>query len=106
MRKAGIEKILHEFLVFIHRINISDAFHKQPYMASTSTGPTGSTSSTAQPPYTPKDLGGNFKCLDCPDEPTFSSNQELKKHKDEVHGMDVQGKQTNTVPGISKESGY
>ena len=72
------------------------------HMASTSTGPTGSTSSTAQPPYTPKDLGGNFKCLDCPDEPTFSSNQELKKHKDEVHGMDVQGKQTNTVPGISK----
>ena len=76
------------------------------HMASTSTGPTGSTSSTAQPPYTPKDLGGNFKCLDCPDEPTFSSNQELKKHKDEVHVMDVQGKQTNTVPGISKESGY
>ena len=75
-------------------------------MASTSTGPTGSTSTTAQPPYTPKDLGRNFKCLDCPDEPTFSSDQELKKHKDEVHGLDVQGKQTNTVPGISKESGY
>jgi hypothetical protein len=75
-------------------------------MASTSTGPTGSTSTTAQPPYTPNDLGENFKCLDCPDQPTFSSNQELKKHKDEVHGLDVQGKQTNTVPGISKESGY
>jgi hypothetical protein len=75
-------------------------------MASTSTGPTGSTSTTAQPPYTPKDLGGNFKCLNCPDEPAFSSDQELKKHKDEVHSVDVQGKQTNTVPGISKESGY
>jgi hypothetical protein len=74
-------------------------------MTSTSTGPTGSTSSTAQPPYTPNNLGEIFKCLDCPDEPTFSSDQELKKHKDEVHGMDVQGKQTNTVPGISKESG-
>ncbi len=61
---------------------------------------------TAQPPYTPKDLSGIFKCLDCPDEPAFSSDQELKKHKDEVHGVDVQGKQTNTVPGISKESGY
>ncbi len=76
------------------------------HMASTSTGPTGSTSTTAQPPGTPKDLGGNLKCLDCPDEPSFSSDQELKKHKDEVHGVDVQGKQTNTVPGISKESGY
>jgi hypothetical protein len=76
-------------------------------MASTSTGPTGSTSSTAQPPYTPKDLGGrNFKCLYCPDEPTFSSDAELKKHKDEVHGSEAQGKQTNTVPGISKDSGY
>jgi hypothetical protein len=75
-------------------------------MASTSTGPTGSTSTTAQPSYTPKDLGGNFECLDCTDEPTFSSAQELKKHKDEVHGVDVQGKQTNTVPGISKDSGY
>jgi len=75
-------------------------------MASTSTGPTGSTSTTAQPPSTPKDSRRNFKCLDCPDEPTFSSAQELKKHKDEVHGLDVQGKQTNTVPGISKESGY
>lgn len=74
-------------------------------MASTSTGPTGSTSSTAQPPYTPNNLGEIFKCLDCPDEPTFSSDQELKKHKDEVHSVDVQGKQTNTVPGISKESG-
>ena len=75
-------------------------------MASTSTGPTGSTSSTAQPPYTPNNLGEIFKCLDCPDEPTFSSSQELKKHKDIVHGVDVQGKQTDTVPGISKESGY
>jgi hypothetical protein len=74
-------------------------------VASTSTGPTGSTSSTAQPPYTPKDLGGNFKCLYCPDEPTFSSDEELKKHKDEVHGSETQGKQTNTVPGISKDSG-
>ena len=74
-------------------------------MASTSTGPTGSTSSTAQPPYTPNNLGQIFKCLDCPDEPTFSSDQELKKHKDEVHGVDVQGKQTNTVLGISRESG-
>jgi hypothetical protein len=85
----------------IRGINISDAFLRY-YMASTSTGPTGSTSTTAQP----KDLGGNFKCLDCPDQPTFSSEQELKKHKDDVHGLDVQGKQTNTVPGISKESGY
>ena len=77
------------------------------HMASTSTGPTGSTSSTAQPPYTPKDLGENFKCLYCPDEPTFSSDEELKKHKDEVHSSEAQqGKQTNTVPGISKESGY
>jgi hypothetical protein len=75
-------------------------------MASTSTGPTGSTSSTAQPPYTPKDLHGNFKCLYCPDEPSFSSDEELKKHKDEVHGSEVQGKQTDSVPGISKESGY
>ncbi len=75
-------------------------------MASTSTGPTGSTSTTAQPPGTPENLGKKFKCLDCPDEPVFSSDQELKKHKDEVHGVDVQGKQTNTVPGISKESGY
>jgi len=75
-------------------------------MASTSTGPTGSSSSTAQPPYTPKELDGNFKCLDCPDEPTFSSNEELKKHKQEVHRSEVQGKQTETVPGISKESGY
>ena len=75
------------------------------HMASTSTGPTGSTSTTAQPPYTPNNFG-NFKCLDCPDEPTFSSDQELKKHKDEVHVLDIQGKQTNTVPGISKESDY
>jgi hypothetical protein len=75
-------------------------------MASTSTGPTGSTSSTAQPPYTPKDLGENHKCLYCPDEPIFSSDEELKKHKDEVHSSEAQGKQTNTVPGISKESGY
>jgi len=74
-------------------------------MASTSTGPTGSTSTTAQPPYTPNNFG-NFKCLDCPDEPIFSSDQELKKHKDEVHVLDIQGKQTNTVPGISKESDY
>jgi len=76
------------------------------YMASTSTGPTGSTSATAQPSYTPSDFGRTLKCFDCPDEPTFSSDQELKKHKDNVHGLDVQGKQTNTVPGISKESGY
>jgi hypothetical protein len=76
------------------------------HMSSTSTGPTGSTSSTAQPPYTPKDLGGNFKCLYCLDEPTFSSDEELKKHKDEVHRSEPQGKQTNTVPGISKDSGY
>ena len=75
-------------------------------MTSTSTGPTGSTSATAQPPYTPSDLGGNFKCLDCSDKPAFSSGRELKKHKDDVHGFDVQGKQTNTVPGISRESGY
>jgi hypothetical protein len=76
-------------------------------MSSTSTGPTGSTSSTAQPPYTPKDLGRNFKCLYCPDEPTFSSDEELKKHNDEVHSSEAQqGKHTKTVPGISKESGY
>jgi hypothetical protein len=77
-------------------------------MSSTSTGPTGSTSTSAQPPYTPKHLGENFKCLYCPDEPTFSSDEELKKHKDKVHSSEAQqqGKHTETVPGISKESGY
>ena len=93
------------FFSIISRINISDAFHKQPYGIYVNRT-NRIYKQYAQPPYTPKDLGGNFKCLDCPDEPTFSSNQELKKHKDEVHVMDVQGKQTNTVPGISKESGY
>ncbi|WP_148681219.1 hypothetical protein [Candidatus Nitrososphaera gargensis] len=60
-------------------------------MASTSTGPTGSTSSTAQPPYMPAELGGGFKYLDCPDERTFASDEELKKHRDEVHRSELQG---------------
>ena len=77
------------------------------HMASTSTGPTGSTSSICPAPIYSKRLRWEFQMPGLlQDEPALSSNQELKKHKDEVHDVDVQGKQTNTVPGISKESGY
>jgi hypothetical protein len=53
---------------------------------------TGSTRTTVQPPYILRVMGGDFKCLHCPDESISSSDQELKKHKeDDVHGIDIQG---------------
>ena len=52
---------------------------------------TGSTRTTVQPPYILRVMGGDFKCFHCPDEPISSSDQELKKHKeDDVHGIDIQ----------------
>lgn len=59
--------------------------------------PTGSSSSTAQPNYTPKELGGNYRCLDCEQENAFGSEEELKRHRDETHSG-AQGKRTKYVP--------
>ena len=47
-------------------------------MSSTAEGPTGTSSSTAQPTSTPPELGGNYKCLSC--DTSFDSKELLQAH--------------------------
>ena len=47
-------------------------------MSSTAEGPTGTSSSTAQPHSTPTELGGNHKCLSC--DTSFDSKELLHEH--------------------------
>ena len=60
-------------------------------MSSTAEGPTGTSSSTAQPPFTPPELGGNYKCLSC--DTSFNSKELLRDHEQRTHG-----KKTSTIP--------
>jgi hypothetical protein len=60
-------------------------------MSSTAEGPTGTSSSTAQPTSTPTELGGNYKCLSC--DTSFDSKELLQEHNQQAHG-----KKTTTVP--------
>jgi hypothetical protein len=60
-------------------------------MSSTAEGPTGTSSSTAQPTFTPTELGGNYKCLSC--DTSFDSKELLQEHNQQAHG-----KKTTTVP--------
>lgn len=60
-------------------------------MSSTAEGPTGTSSSTAQPTSTPIELGGNYKCFSC--DTSFDSKELLQAHNQQAHG-----KKTTTVP--------
>ena len=60
-------------------------------MSSTAEGPTGTSSSTAQPTSTPIELGCNYKCLSC--DTSFDSKELLQEHNQQAHG-----KKTTTVP--------
>jgi hypothetical protein len=57
MKKACMHEKINSFLSFYYPFieSIYLMLSTGNYMASTSTGPTGSTSTTAQPPYTPRD---------------------------------------------------
>ena len=60
-------------------------------MSSTAGGPTGTSSSTAQPTSTPTQLGGNHKCLSC--DTSLDSKELLHEHNQQAHG-----KKTTIVP--------